>query len=443
MRATRRPRIFYGWWIVLAGALGSALSSGLSFHGFGAFLPSLEREFGWSRTALSGAFSLARVESGLLGPIEGFLVDRLGPRRMMLIGIPMMGMGFILLGHVNSLPTFYGVFVVGVTLGSSIGFGYPITTSVANWFIRKRGRAIGFQWTGHGFGGLLVPLLSVLIVGGVLTLGFQGHNLFSLSMPALGWRTTTLIAGLMVLTLGLPIAMVMRHRPEPYGYLPDGDTPEDAEARSQAMAASTDSLQQDFRSRDALKTSAFWLIAISQALRQAVTGGMSVHFILFLTDNGVAETTAAALFGLEAVMTNPGRLGLAWMGDTVSKRHLMTAAMGIMGVSVFLMGHTATNLPLFVLFMILYAVSWGGVSSMVVPLRADYFGRRNFATIQGFMGMVQMVGMVLGPVLTGKVVDTTGNYDLAFLGFFIASLIGMVAIFLARPPTRTPAGGSA
>ncbi len=434
----RKPRIFYGWWIVLAGAFGAGLSSGLSFHGFGAFLPALEREFGWSRTAMSGVFSLARVESGLLGPIEGVLVDRLGPRRMMLIGIPLMGIGFILLSRVNSLPMFYLVFILGVTLGSSIGFGYPITTSVANWFKRKRGRAIGFQWTGHGFGGLLVPILSALIVGGVLAPNLLGRELFSLTVPTLGWRTTAILAGLLVFILGPPIAFVLRHRPEPYGYLPDGDTPEDARSHSEALARSTESLTEDFSARDALKTRAFWLIAISQALRQAVTGGMSVHFILFLTDNGITETTAAALFGLEAIMTNPGRLGLAWLGDAVDKRRLMTVSMGIMGVSVFLMGQTVLNLAFFIPFMLVYAVSWGGMSSMIVPLRADYFGRRNFATIQGFMSMVQMVGMVTGPLLTGVVVDVTGSYELAFQGFLIASLLGAVAIYLARPPAKAP-----
>jgi len=414
-RVVRRPGIFYGWWIVIAGAFGCALSSGLTFHGFGAFLPSLERDFGWSRTALSGAFSLARVESGVLGPIEGFLVDRLGPRRMMLIGIPLMGLGFLLMSQVNHLVVLYVVFILGVTLGSGIGFSYPITTSVANWFIRKRGKAIGFLWTGHGFGGLLVPLLGILIV-------------------TLGWRWAAVIAGLMVFGMGPPIAMVMRHRPEAHGYLPDGEIPQDAQARSQAMALSAESLAQDFDTRDALKTSAFWLVAISTGLRQVVSGGLAVHFILFLTDKGVSETMAAALFGMEAVMTNPGRLGLAWLGDNMNKRHLMTVAMGTMGVSVFLMGQTAPNLALFIPFMIIYAVSWGGLSSLVVPLRADYFGRRNFATIQGFMAMVQTVGMVLGPVLAGRVVDTTGSYDIAFLGFLIASLVGMVAIFLARPP---------
>ncbi|MEE8442920.1 MAG: MFS transporter, partial [Dehalococcoidia bacterium] len=127
-----------------------------------------------------------------------------------------------------------------------------------------------------------------------------------------------------------------------------------------------------------------------------------------------------------------------WLGDAVDKRRLMTVSMGIMGVSVFLMGQTVLNLAFFIPFMLVYAVSWGGMSSMIVPLRADYFGRRNFATIQGFMSMVQMVGMVTGPLLTGVVVDVTGSYELAFQGFLIASLLGAVAIYLARPPAKAP-----
>ena len=145
--------IFYGWWIVAGGSVLTALGAGLNFYGFSAFFLPLSVEFGWSRSALSGVFALARLEGGFLGPIEGFLIDKYGPRKMMFIGIPLMGLGFVLLAGVNSLLALYLVYIFTITLGSSLGTFAPATAAVANWFFRKRGRALGFVMSGVGIGG--------------------------------------------------------------------------------------------------------------------------------------------------------------------------------------------------------------------------------------------------------------------------------------------------
>jgi MFS family permease len=123
-----------------------ALSAGLNFYGFSAFFVPLSEEFKWSRTALSGVFSLSRLEGGLLGPFEGHLADRFGPRKMMLVGVPLMGLGFVLLSRVNSLTSLYLVYVCAITLGAGLGFSTPVAACVANWFHRKRSLAFGFLW---------------------------------------------------------------------------------------------------------------------------------------------------------------------------------------------------------------------------------------------------------------------------------------------------------
>ena len=203
----RRRGMFYGWWIVIAGGLGMSITAGINFHGFSNFIIPLTNEFGWSRTLISGIFSLARMESGLLGPLEGWLVDRVGPRRLMLVGIPLMGVGYLLMSRVDSLAAFFFVYIFAITLGNSLGMSTPMTASVANWFNRKRGLAFGIMWAGVGLGGFFVPAVGWLIT-------------------TYDWRMASVIIGVFIIVIGIPIASLMRHRPEPYGYMPDGAIPD-------------------------------------------------------------------------------------------------------------------------------------------------------------------------------------------------------------------------
>ena len=140
-----------------------AITAGINFHGFGNFIIPLSREFGWSRTTISVVFSVARLESGLLGPLEGWAVDRVGPRRLMIVGIPLMGLGYIAMSRIDGLLAFFFVYVFMIALGSSLGISTPLTAAVANWFNKRRGLAFGIMWSGVGIGGLFVPALGWLI----------------------------------------------------------------------------------------------------------------------------------------------------------------------------------------------------------------------------------------------------------------------------------------
>ncbi len=252
----RKPKLFYGWWIVLGATIADALSGGFYLYGFSAFFMPLINDFGWSRAATSGAFSLSRIEGGLLGPLGGFLVDKFGPRKMMLIGMTMIGAGFILLSRIDSLVAFYLVFTLCIAVGVTLGIHQAVIVAVTNWFIKKRGMALGFASTGMGIGGALVPVLAWLIV-------------------QYGWRDTAVITGLTFWFVGIPIALMMRHRPEQYGYLPDGETPEEhvtegnPESTKAERLLSTNSEKRRASNRDisftvhqALRTKAFWLVAV-------------------------------------------------------------------------------------------------------------------------------------------------------------------------------------
>ncbi|HEY3306303.1 MAG TPA: MFS transporter, partial [Candidatus Binatia bacterium] len=178
------------WWIVIAACLAHALNTGLSYFGLSAYFPSFEREFGWSRTAISGAFSLARIESGLLGPLEGYATDRFGPPKMMFIGIFVGALGFFCLSFVDSLTMLYVVIVLGIVLGSSLGYNMPISVMIAQVFRERRSFAFGIYRMGPGLSGPLVPVIGWMIV----------HW---------GWRTAAVASGIVLLAVSLPLAVMI------------------------------------------------------------------------------------------------------------------------------------------------------------------------------------------------------------------------------------------
>ena len=196
---------YYDWWIVVASMGALALAGSVYWQGFGLFFLPLAREFSIGRAALASAYSVSQVEGGLLGPVGGYLSDRFGPRRMMVIGVGVTGVGYLLLSRVDTFLGFYLVFVLVVSLGVSVGIRVPTLVVTNNWFVQKRGIALGLMSSGTGLGGVFVPGLGWLIA-------------------RLGWRNAAAIVGVVVWCVGLPIATVLRRRPEEYGLRPDGRT---------------------------------------------------------------------------------------------------------------------------------------------------------------------------------------------------------------------------
>ena len=415
--ASRRGRgIFYGWWIVIAGGLGMSITAGINFHGFSNFIIPLTNEFGWSRTTISGVFSLARMESGLLGPLEGWLVDRVGPRRLMLVGVPLMGVGYMLMSRVDSLTAFFVVYIFAITLGNSLGMSTPMAASVANWFNRKRGLAFGIMWSGVGLGGFFVPAVGWLIA-------------------AYDWRIASVIVGVFIIVMGVPIAALMRHRPEPYGYMPDGVKPEESEGQDAAQIRRQPDLSQDFTAREALMTSSFWYLTLSIAARSLVSGGVGLHLVPYFVDLGASDVFAATLAGSVGVMSIPGRFGLSAVSDYINRRYVMAVSLFLMSIAIVFMAR-ATSVTQVIPFLVLYAAAQGGISVIPQSLIAEYFGRRAYATIQGFRSTIQMVGIIIGPLISGYVFDTTGSYEWAFLGFGAATLVSLGLVLMMRPPVR-------
>jgi MFS family permease len=398
------------WWLVIAGCITHAVNTGFAYFGMSAFFPSIEREFGWSRTAISGAFSLGRMESGFMGPFEGYLTDRLGARRIMFIGISLCALGFFSLSWVNSLPMLYGVIVLGIVLGSGLGYHVPISVLVAKVFREKRSLAFGIFRTGPGLSGPLVP-----VVGWMIGLW--------------GWRTAAVISGCVLLVTGFPLAYVISRISQAHELALEQRSEPDPQQRSLSKRSS----DPQFTLTEALRTPAFWTFSIAMALRHMVTEGVSVHFVILLVDRGWSTAAASTLLGVSTLIGTPARLGLGWLGDLLDKRRLTMGLLLALSFSVFLMGSTA-HATTFTVCMVIYSLAYGGLAALQEPMRADYFGTRAFATIQGTSRSVTTLGTFMGPILAGFLYDVTKSYAIAFAIFAVVSLLAMAFMFVTKPP---------
>jgi MFS family permease len=398
------------WWIVIAACLAHAVNTGLSYFGLSTYFPSFEREFGWSRTAISGAFSLARIESGLLGPLEGYATDRFGPPRMMFAGIFVATLGFFCLSLVESLPMLYVVIVLGIVLGSSLGYNMPISVMIAQVFRERRSFAFGIYRMGPGLSGPLVPVIGWII-------------------GMWGWRTAAVVSGIVLLAVSLPLAMVIARV-----YKQEDSAAGDAPAEKHDTARERrSSAEPQFTLREAMRTRSFWNLSIAMALRHMVTEGVSVHFVILLVDRGWSTAAASGLLGLSALIGAPARLGMAWLGDVLDKRQLIIGLLISLSVSVLFMGWAA-DFYIFGAATVIYSLAYGGLASLQEPIRADYFGTRHFATIHGMSRSITTAGTFLGPIVAGFFYDVTKSYTIPFTIFAFVSLLSMLCMFAARPP---------
>ena len=408
-----RRRVFYGWWIVCAAIGIQGLVSALLFHAFGTYVVLLERDFGWSRTVLAGAFSLARIEDGLLGPAQGWILDRFGPRMIMRIGIVIFAIGFMLFSRIDSIFGFYVTFLI-MSVGAALGGFLSVTTAIVNWFDRRRTFAMGLALLGSGVGGLALPLVVR-------------------ALETYGWRPVAMASGVIVLVVGLPLAQIVRHRPEQYGYRPDGRDPDEDAADGSDEDGS-------FTAHQAMRTRAFWFISLAHAAAVLVVSVVMVHFTAHATETlGYSLTQAAALVTLMTVVSLVGRIGGGYLGDRVSSRLVITACM--LGHAASLLFLTFAQGPWMVIaFAVLNGLAWGARVPVIISMRAEYFGPRSYGTIMGFSSLVVTGGSIAGPLLAGLSFDTTGSYAIGFTGLAILAGLGsFFVIFLPDPPPREPA----
>jgi len=408
-----RRGFFFGWWVVGATAAIVFLTGGTFFYGFSALFNPIVAEFGWSRASVALAFSLRSEVGGIAAPIVGWTVDRVGSRRLMIVGIFFCSAGFALMSQMQSLPFFYFSVVV-IAIGMSATAGPVGMVAIAHWFKKRRGRALSFMTAGAGTSGVMVLVLAGMV-------------------SEFGWRDALLILAVVQLVVCLPLAMSIRDKPEDIGLLPDGEPPEPGVSVAQGVA-------EGLTLRRALRLRAFWQMAFAVMLVNVGMIAVIVHQIPYFTESlGVSDGMAAALVTVMTLTSLLGRFGMGQLADMIDKRWVLAISFATCALALVLFA-TLTEAWQIAYALPVFAIGWGGIIPVRPAFQAEYFGMRAFGAIQGIVFTVATLGGLIGPVFAGWMYDETESYRTAFL---ILSLGAMAAVpmvlTIKRPVWEEPA----
>ena len=439
-------RIFYGWWLVVITGSVMVISTTPMFHAMGLWFVALESTFGWTRTQLSLAFAFTRVEGGILGPIEGYLTDRYGTKRLVMAGMAIMGVGWLLFSLVqdtkdvpylrdlpfHTLPDFMQVLIPPITfylvymliaLGQGIGSWLPLMAMLNNWFNRRRAMAMGLSNSTSRLGTLvMIPAIAWAI---------------DPEFERLGWRLTVIIIGVAILVINLPLSLLIRNRPEDHGLLPDGDRPVDrapAAGSDRTRPARPAADQADFTWQQAIRTPAFWLISVGHGCTSMILIAMMAHLAPMMVDQGYSLQVASYVITGYTVVSMVFQIIGGFIGDRVPKRLALFVFTWIQASGVFLLTFGPATLPVAYGFALLFGAGFGGRNPLTVSIRGEYFGRASFGKIMGLSQVPMNVMLLAAPVFAGVVRDATGEYIIAFAVLAALNMLGGVLFLLAARP---------
>jgi MFS family permease len=404
--------IFYGWRMVGLVSAIRVIGGGLHQYGFTVFFLPISQELGLSRAATSLAFSLSRAQGAVEAPLVGYLVDRFGPRPIIVIAALFAGVGYILLSWVNNYADFLIVYLGVISLAFIAGFVHSPMVVANSWFIRRRARA-------------MTAVSAAVPVGGALL-----SPLLAFGISSLGWRWAAFISGCAFLIICLPLSFHVRRSPESMGLLPDGDAPDEKPAAE--TKEGSHQREADSTARQAMKTFVFWVMVISMMLRVTAFSTVTVHFVPIMVWKGLTEEGAAFLLGAFAFINLGAHFFLGWIADKVNKPGLLSVCQFLCVVAVLPLVWSAApwHLWIFTAVFTLLDASFPVVWAMV----GDFFGRRYFATIRGMMSFFYMWGSFAGPVLAGAVYDRSQSYEIVLWGMFaVLAMATFLNALLIKP----------
>ncbi len=414
MNLPRGKQPFYGWWIVLSTIAFHGLSGAAFGFTFGQYLLQIERQFGWSKFAISSAFSISQLAAGVLSPLQGWLLDKFSPKFVTQVGILLFGGGFLLLPLVNNFLLFLVVILI-MSIGTNLAGWLTLTTVITRWFERRRALALGLSSTGIGLAGALSPIIAW-------------------SLITHGWRPTAFGTGIAVLVIGIPLANLLRGFPEEHGLKPDGINPRVDDGKQ--VLSNEDVTESDFLVSEAIRDRSFWFISLGHGIALISVFVMLVHFVPYLVQNhGWSETSAQLMLTIVTITSIVGQVGGGLLGDKYSKTRIAGLCMLGHGIAMLTLAFASSGLVIGAAAL-LHGLSWGTRGPLMMAMRADFYGRKHFGKIAGYSNIMVMFGPLIGPMFAGAISDYYGNYQLAFIT--IGILIGgsSVFFFLAKKPLK-------
>ena len=422
-----RPKFFYGWFVVIASILAGAVQSGGSVWGASVFVSHMTDELGWARSAFFGAFTLRAVVGGVLSPFIGPMQDtRSGPRVLMLLTGLTMGFSLITLKWVDNIVLFYVLFGALGAL-TMVGGAEMLTVAIVpKWFVRMRGRAVAIASTGTAMGPLFFPFL----VHGIITL--------------VGWRDAWMVLGIGSMAIMVPLALMVRSRPEDIGLLPDGATaPEPPPApgalrQAQGERSNSPRAERSFTRREAVRTYAFWLLVLAFFLSMLGMGGFHANWIPYFQDIGFSPAVGAWAATAYGVCSISIRLVWGLVAERFPVRYLLVVQALLTAVSIVLFLNI-TSVTTLVIAGASHGLALGGFFIMRPLIIANYFGRQNLGAINGILRPFVTLSGAVSPLLIAGMFDIFGSYREAFLLATLTWVLAAGVVFLAAPPRRLAA----
>jgi MFS family permease len=406
-------RVYYGWWIVLATFLNLFFVVGIIFYGFPVFYPYFVESLGFTRAQVTQGFFLGFLFAGLpFGVLAGTLIDRIGARFVILVGVGLVGLPLLLMGWMTRFWQFELLCIVEV-LGYVLAGPIPNQVLISRWFSRRRGRAMGYAYLGLGLGGVVAPLLVNKLA------------------DTLGWRHALQLLGAVILVVLFPVAVwVTRSAPEELGIGSEpGAEPNVVQKNLSLQSSSSIGVAQ------AARSTGFWLILAGSTLVIGTIGAVVQHFILFLKDAGYSSTAAARFSTILLGSSLGGRVIVGYLADRFRKTHIMAFFYFLIGASVFLLANPQSSGVLWI-FTIIFGFSMGADYMLIPLVTAECFGTAALGKLLALIIMGYSVGQWAVPWIVGRIFDARHSYDLAWKIIALAGIFGAAAIYAVPPSSR-------
>jgi sugar phosphate permease len=405
---------FYGWTIVGVGFLSIFVGVGTTIDALAVFVKPMSESLGWSRTSIMGAYTVGAISSALASPFVGRIIDKYGARVLMPISAVIGGGLLMGLAGITQPWHFYLLFGVGLGVARPCFSMVSAMTTVSNWFIVRRGRALALTTMGAAVSALvIIPLTQYFVI-------------------YLSWRNAWIVLGGMTwVLLAIPSAIFIRRRPEDLGLLPDGEIIKDRD-----LSESVDiPLEINWTGAEAMRTPTFWFLQISQILIYFAVMGIWMHAIASFTDHGVTPAQAAIAMGSISLTSIPSRIIWGLIAEKYNLQICTIICYLGLGTSVIVI-MLADSFFMALAGIAINGTFFGGVIVLQSLVWPEYFGRESLGTIQGYSELFRVIGFAGGPLLAGIIFDLTGSYYAAFTSFAVGCVIASFFMYLSNPPKK-------